>query len=92
MECCDIPPVQMGLASIVHLYVFPSTPYELMGDPIPESVPILGDYASVDCPLDPEMKARSGMTIKESVKDVFIGGGEYVSLQIILIIFVVGPP
>ncbi|KHF98942.1 Transmembrane protein [Gossypium arboreum] len=70
--------IEMGLASIVHLYVFPSTPYELMGDPIPESVPILGDYASVDCPLDPEMKARSGMTIKESVKDVFIGGGEYI--------------
>ncbi|KAB2043217.1 hypothetical protein ES319_D01G001100v1 [Gossypium barbadense] len=70
--------IEMGLASIVHLYVFPSTPYELMGDPIPESVPILGDYASVDCPLDPEMKAGSGMTIKESVKDVFIGGGEYI--------------
>ncbi|KAK8475006.1 hypothetical protein V6N13_117171 [Hibiscus sabdariffa] len=86
--------IEMGIASIVHLYVFPSKPYELE-DPVPGSVSILGDYACVDCPLgpdevtdgeqpttpclpQPDMKARSGMTIKESVKDVFIGGGEYI--------------
>ncbi|MBA0717103.1 hypothetical protein Golax_004942 [Gossypium laxum] len=90
-----IPPAQMGIASVVHLYVFPSKPYELMGDRIPGSVSVLGDYASVDCPLDPDevrdserpiklrlpqpdIEARSGMTIKESVKDVFIGGGGYI--------------
>ncbi|KAE8703168.1 Protein LAZ1 [Hibiscus syriacus] len=95
LACCDIPPVQMGIASIVHLYVFPSKPYELMEDPIPRNVAILGDYESVNCPLvpnevtegvqpttqglpQPDMNARSGMTIKESVKDVFIGGGEYI--------------
>ena len=93
----------MGIASVVHLYVFPSKPYELMGDCIPGSVSVLGDYASVDCPLDPDevrdserptklrlpqpdIEARSGMTIKESVKDIFIGGGGYVSLQFILIV------
>ncbi|KHG03719.1 Transmembrane protein [Gossypium arboreum] len=87
--------IEMGIASVVHLYVFPSKPYELMGDRIPGSVSVLGDYASVDCPLDPDevrdserpiklrlpqpdIEARSGMTIKESVKDVFIGGGGYI--------------
>lgn len=87
----------MGIASVVHLYVFPSKPYELMGDRIPGSVAVLGDYASVDCPLDPDEvrdserptklrlpqpesdNVRSGMTIRESVRDVFVGGGEYVS-------------
>ncbi|GMI87998.1 LAZARUS 1 [Hibiscus trionum] len=87
--------IEMGIASVVHLYVFPSRPYELMGDRIPGSVSVLGDYASVDCPIDPDevreserptklrlpqpdIEARSGMTIKECVKDVFIGGGEYI--------------
>lgn len=86
----------MGIASIVHLYVFPAKPYELMGDRIPGSVSVLGDYASVDCPLDPDevrdserpiklrlpqpdIEVRSGMTIRESVRDVVIGGGGHVS-------------
>ncbi|KAE8706642.1 Protein LAZ1 [Hibiscus syriacus] len=88
--------IEMGIASVVHLYVFPSKPYELMGDRVPGSVSVLGDYASVDSPLDPDevrdserptkirlpqsdIEARGGMTtIKESMKDVFIGGGEYI--------------
>ncbi|KAM7502885.1 hypothetical protein LguiB_001789 [Lonicera macranthoides] len=88
--------IEMGIASVVHLYVFPSKPYELMGDRIPGSVAVLGDYASVDCPLDPDEvrdserptklrlpqpesdNVRSGMTIRESVRDVFVGGGEYI--------------
>ncbi|XVF45669.1 hypothetical protein PTKIN_Ptkin02bG0225700 [Pterospermum kingtungense] len=87
--------IEMGIASVVHLYVYPSKPYEQMGDRIPGSVSILGDYASVDCPLDPDevrdserptklrlpqpdIEVRSGMTIKESVKDVVIGGGGYI--------------
>lgn len=87
----------MGVASVVHLYVFPAKPYELMGDLFSGSVAVLGDYASVDCPLDPDEvrdserptklrlpqpdyeATRSGMTIRESVKDVFLGAGEYVS-------------
>lgn len=86
----------MGIASIVHLYVFPAKPYELMGDQLPGSVSVLGDY-SADCPLDPdeirdserptklrlpapEVDAKSGMTIRESVRDVVIGGGGYVSV------------
>lgn len=85
----------MGIASVVHLYVFPAKPYELMGERFSGSVSILGDY-SADCPLDPDeirdserptklrlpqpdIDNRSGMTIRESVRDVFVGGGEYVS-------------
>uniref|UniRef100_A0A5B6ZI85 Uncharacterized protein n=1 Tax=Davidia involucrata TaxID=16924 RepID=A0A5B6ZI85_DAVIN len=87
--------IEMGIASVVHLYVFPAKPYELMGDRFPGSVSVLGDYASTDCPLDPDevrdserptklrlpqpdIDVRSGMTIRESVRDVFIGGGEYI--------------
>ena len=86
----------MGIASIVHLHVFPAKPYELMGDRFPGSVSVLGDYASVDCPIDPDevrdserptklrlpqpdIDVRSGMTIKESVQDVVVGGGGFVS-------------
>ncbi|KAG6763237.1 hypothetical protein POTOM_033777 [Populus tomentosa] len=89
-----IHPAQMGIASIVHLYVFPAKPYELMGDRFPGSVAVLGDYVSVDCPIDPDevrdserptklrlpqpdIDVRSGMTIKESVRDVVVGGGGF---------------
>lgn len=86
--------IEMGIASVVHLYVYPAKPYELMPDRFPGSVAVLGDYASVDCPLDPDevwdserpTKLRlpqpdvdergPGMTIRQSVRDVFIGGGE----------------
>ncbi|GAV60126.1 Solute_trans_a domain-containing protein [Cephalotus follicularis] len=86
--------IEMGIASVVHLYVFPAKPYELMGDRFPGSVSVLGDYASADCPLDPDEVRdserptklrlpqpdidRSGMTIRESVRDVFVGGGGYI--------------
>lgn len=88
-------PAQMGIASIVHLYVFPAKPYELMGEPFRGNVSVLGDY-SADCPLDPDevrdserpTKIRlpqpdidkSGISIRESVRDVFVGGSGYVSL------------
>ncbi|EEF36576.1 conserved hypothetical protein [Ricinus communis] len=87
--------IEMGIASVVHLYVFPAKPYELMGDRVPGSVSVLGDYASVDCPLDPDevrdserptklrlpqpdIDIKSGMTIKESVRDVVVGGGGFI--------------
>lgn len=85
--------IEMGVASVVHLYVFPAKPYELMGDRF-LGVSVLGDYTSVDCPVDPEevkdserptklrlpqpdVNARSGTNIRESVRDVVFGGGEY---------------
>ncbi|ESW09297.1 hypothetical protein PHAVU_009G116100 [Phaseolus vulgaris] len=69
-------------------------PYELMGDRLPGSISVLGDY-SADCPLDPDEirdserptklrlptpddDTKSGMTIRESVRDVVIGGGGYI--------------
>ncbi|KAJ4829730.1 Protein laz1, partial [Turnera subulata] len=87
--------IEMGIASLVHLYVFPSTPYELMGDRFQGSVSVLGDYASVDCPIDPDEvrdserptklrlpqpddDGRSGTAIKDSVRDVVVGGGGYI--------------
>ncbi|GLT27917.1 hypothetical protein SLA2020_028830 [Shorea laevis] len=87
--------IEMGIASIVHLYVFPAKPYELMGDRFPGTISVLGDYASTDCSLDPDevrdserptklrlpqpdVDVRSGMTIRESVRDVFVGGGEFI--------------
>ncbi|KAL5066583.1 hypothetical protein RYX36_028320 [Vicia faba] len=86
--------IEMGIASIVHLYVFPAKPYELMGERLSGSVSVLGDY-SADCPLDPDeirdserptklrlpapdVDAKSGMTIRESVRDVVIGGSGYI--------------
>lgn len=67
-----------------------------MGERITGNVAVLGDYASVDCPLDPDevrdserpTKLRlpqpdnqitNRMNIKDSVRDVFVGGGGYVS-------------
>ncbi|KAG6572167.1 Protein LAZ1 [Cucurbita argyrosperma subsp. argyrosperma] len=90
--------IEMAIASMIHLYVFSAKPYELMGDRYPGSVSVLGDYASVDCPLDPDevrdserptklrlpqpdledQDPKMGMTIKESVRDVFVGGGGYI--------------
>lgn len=49
-----LPPAQMGIASIVHLYVFPAKPYELLGNHhSPANISVLGDYASSD-PVDPD--------------------------------------
>ncbi|CAN0878725.1 Protein LAZ1 [Linum grandiflorum] len=86
---------QMGIASAVHLYVFPAKPYALMGDRFTGTISVLGDYASVDCPIDPDEvrdserptklrlpqpdeDVRSGMTLKESVRDVVVGGGGFI--------------
>ncbi|VAH50474.1 unnamed protein product [Triticum turgidum subsp. durum] len=86
--------IEMGIASAVHLYVFPAKPYELLGNQTPGNISVLGDYASSD-PIDPEevkesnrpskMKLpqfepdeRSATNIKESVRDFVVGSGEYV--------------
>ncbi|CAA6655874.1 unnamed protein product [Spirodela intermedia] len=46
--------IEMGIASAVHLYVFPALPYALMGDRVTGAVSVLGDYVSVECPVDPD--------------------------------------
>ncbi|KAK9164692.1 hypothetical protein Syun_005594 [Stephania yunnanensis] len=84
----------MTIASIVHLYVFPAKPYKLMGDRFPGSVAVLGDYSAdcpldPDEVRDSErptkmrlpqheIDVKSGMTFRESVKDVVLGGGGYI--------------
>ncbi|KAK4374070.1 hypothetical protein RND71_004747 [Anisodus tanguticus] len=87
--------IEMGIASVVHLYVFPAKPYELMGECFTGDITVLGDYVSADLPVDPDevrdserrpklrlpqpdIDDRGGTTIRESVKDTFIGGGEYI--------------
>ncbi|KAI3728746.1 hypothetical protein L6452_17388 [Arctium lappa] len=87
--------IEMGIASMVHLYVFPSEPYRLMGDLVRGDFSVLGDYASTDCPLDPDEvrdserptklrlprpydDVKNKTAIRESVRDVFVGGGEYI--------------
>ncbi|XP_016555500.2 protein LAZ1 isoform X2 [Capsicum annuum] len=87
--------IEMGVAAVVHLYVFPAKPYELMGERYTGDVAVLGDYVSADLPVDPEevrdserptklrlpqpeIDTKGGMTIRESVKDVFLGGREYI--------------
>ncbi|KAL7609616.1 protein LAZ1 isoform X1 [Lactuca sativa] len=86
--------IEMGVASLVHIYVFPSEPYTLMGDLFHGDFSVLGDYTS-DCPLDPDEvrdserptklrlprhdpRVKNKTAIKESVRDVFVGGGEYI--------------
>uniref|UniRef100_A0A0D9W880 Protein LAZ1 n=1 Tax=Leersia perrieri TaxID=77586 RepID=A0A0D9W880_9ORYZ len=86
--------IEMGIASVVHLYVFPAKPYELQANQSPGNISVLGDYVSSD-PVDPfeikesnrpaklklpqlEPDERSVTNIKESVRDFVIGSGEYV--------------
>ncbi|RLN07045.1 protein LAZ1-like [Panicum miliaceum] len=46
--------IEMGIASVVHLYVFPAKPYELLGKQYsPTDISVLGDYAASD-PVDPD--------------------------------------
>uniref|UniRef100_A0A0E0CPL6 Uncharacterized protein n=1 Tax=Oryza meridionalis TaxID=40149 RepID=A0A0E0CPL6_9ORYZ len=46
--------IEMGIASVVHLYVFPAKPYALLGNHrSPENISVLGDYAATD-PVDPD--------------------------------------
>ncbi|XP_031491879.1 protein LAZ1 isoform X1 [Nymphaea colorata] len=87
--------IEMGVASVIHLYVYPAKPYVMMGDRDSTSVSVLGDYADMDCPPDPDevkdserptklrlpqpdFDKKSGMTLKESVRDIVLGGGEYI--------------
>ncbi|GLJ44296.1 hypothetical protein SUGI_0927070 [Cryptomeria japonica] len=67
--------IEMGVASIFHLYVFPSKPYELMGERCIGSVAVMADYASIDSPLDPEEVKDSERPTKMRLPQPDIEGG-----------------
>ncbi|XP_038700378.1 protein LAZ1 homolog 1 isoform X1 [Tripterygium wilfordii] len=85
--------IEMGVAAVVHLYVFPAVPYK-KGDRCVRNVAVLSDYASLGTPPDPEevrdcerttrvRLARHDETEKrlnfpQSVRDVVLGSGEII--------------
>jgi hypothetical protein len=86
--------LQMGIAAVVHLYVFPAAPYK-RGERCVRNVAVMSDYASIDVPPDPEEVKDSERTTRtrygrhddrekrlnfpQSVRDVVLGSGEIVS-------------
>lgn len=85
----------MGIAAIVHIYVFPAKPYE-HGERCVRNVSVMSDYASLGSPPDPEevrdcerltriCLSRPGeretrLSFTQSVRDVVVGSGEIVWL------------
>ncbi|KAG0491233.1 hypothetical protein HPP92_004188 [Vanilla planifolia] len=83
--------IEMGISAIVHLYVFPATPYR-RGERCIRNVSVMDDYAAIGSPLDPEEVSEGGMlsrmriarcddnqrrpSFPESVCDVVFGGSE----------------
>uniref|UniRef100_A0A6N2LUR4 Uncharacterized protein n=1 Tax=Salix viminalis TaxID=40686 RepID=A0A6N2LUR4_SALVM len=45
--------IEMGIAAVVHLYVFPAVPYK-RGERCVRNVAVMTDYASLGTPSDPE--------------------------------------
>ncbi|XP_024391380.1 protein LAZ1 [Physcomitrium patens] len=86
--------IEMAVAAVAHLYIFPATPYHDLEGGKDRSVKVLADYAAFDSPLDPEEVRESerpsmvkffgvdvekgGTSVKESVHDVLVVGGNHV--------------
>lgn len=86
----------MGVAAIVHLYVFPAVPYK-RGERCVRNVAVMAEYASLGSPPDPEevrdcersTKVRlvrhdereKRLNFPQSVRDVVFGSGEIVRCQ-----------
>ncbi|KAJ4930448.1 hypothetical protein NE237_000114 [Protea cynaroides] len=85
--------IEMGIAAVVHLYVFPAEPYE-RGERCVRNVAVMDDYASLGAPPDPEevrdserftrMRLASHghrenrLTFNQSLRDVVLGSGEII--------------
>lgn len=85
----------MGVAAVVHLYVFPAVPYK-RGERCVCNVAVMTDYASLGTPPDPEevqdckrstrislarhAEREKHLNFPQSVRDVVIGSGEIVRL------------
>ncbi|EFJ28171.1 hypothetical protein SELMODRAFT_94216 [Selaginella moellendorffii] len=86
--------IEMAIAAVAHIYCFPARPYQQINEFGQRSVAVLSDYASMDSPLDPdevkESERRSilrflppemenvATSLKESVQDVVMVGGEQI--------------
>lgn len=84
---------QMGIAAVVHLYVFPVVPYK-RGERCVRDVAVMADYAALGTPPDPEEVRDSERTTRvrlarpdekekrlkfhQSVRDVVLGSSEIV--------------
>ncbi|KAL7086121.1 hypothetical protein ACP275_14G320400 [Erythranthe tilingii] len=82
--------IEMGIAAVVHLYVFPAIPYK-RGERCVRNVAVMTDYASLGTPPDAEEVKDSERTTRvrfsrhedrlqspklhQSVRDVVIGSG-----------------
>ncbi|KAK6939993.1 Organic solute transporter subunit alpha/Transmembrane protein 184 [Dillenia turbinata] len=85
--------IEMGIAAVVHLYVFPAQPYK-RGERCVRNVAVMSDYASLGAPPDPEevrdcekwTRIRLGrhddrenrLNFPQSVRDVVFGSGEII--------------
>ncbi|XP_057442837.1 protein LAZ1 homolog 1-like isoform X2 [Lotus japonicus] len=85
--------IEMGVAAVVHLYVFPAVPYK-RGERCVGNVAVLANYASLGTSPDPEeirdsersTRMRLGgrnerekpMKFTHSVRDVVVGSGEII--------------
>ncbi|GLT32188.1 hypothetical protein SLA2020_068740 [Shorea laevis] len=85
--------IEMGVAAVVHLYVFPAVPYK-RGERCVRNVAVMNDYASLGTPLDPEEvkdcerstklsvgridESEKRLNFPQSVHDVVFGSGEII--------------
>ncbi|XP_050213490.1 protein LAZ1 homolog 1 [Mercurialis annua] len=85
--------IEMGIAAVVHLYVFPAVPYK-RGERCVRNVAVMADYASLGSPLDPEEvhdcesyskiglarhdEREKRLNFPQSVRDVVVGSGEII--------------
>ncbi|MBA0691980.1 hypothetical protein Goari_009578, partial [Gossypium aridum] len=84
---------EMGVAAVVHLYVFPAVPYK-RGERCVRNVAVMTDYASLGTPPDPEevqdcerttrmrldrhYEREKRLNFPQSVRDVVLGSGEII--------------
>ncbi|KAK7320888.1 hypothetical protein VNO77_30799 [Canavalia gladiata] len=85
--------IEMGVAAVVHLYVFPAEPYK-RGERCVRNVAVMTNYASLGTPPDPEevrdcerstrtwlgghTERERPMKFTHSVRDVVVGSGEII--------------
>lgn len=85
--------IEMGVAAVVHLYVFPAVPYK-RGERCVRNVAVMTDYAALGTPPDPEEVRDSErftrvrlalhddrekrLNFPQSVRDVVVGSGEII--------------